>query len=79
MENGTFRYYHFDALGWTDRLTDGSQNVTDTAEYDPWGKMKEKRTRTGTFFFAKLRRLTQRRRRSEKIDPWRDFSLNIPR
>jgi len=31
------RYYHFDALGSTRVLTDGSGNVTDRYSYDAWG------------------------------------------
>jgi RHS repeat-associated protein len=36
--NGSdWRYYHYDELGSTRLLTDGSGNVTDTYSYDPWG------------------------------------------
>jgi RHS repeat-associated protein len=34
-----WRYYHYDELGSTRLLTDGSGNVTDTYSYDPWGNI----------------------------------------
>jgi len=38
LDATTTRYYHFDALGSTRFLTDGSGTVTDTYTYDAWGK-----------------------------------------
>jgi RHS repeat-associated protein len=38
--SGATSYYHFDVLGSTDRLTDGSQSVTDSYIYDPWGSLE---------------------------------------
>lgn len=38
LDATTTRYNHFDALGSTRKLTDGSGTVTDTHTYDAWGK-----------------------------------------
>ncbi len=35
----TYLYYHFDALGSTRLLTDGTGAVTDTYSYDAWGNV----------------------------------------
>jgi RHS repeat-associated protein len=42
---GSTYTHHYDALGSTTRLTDGSGNVTDTFQYDAWGNSV---ARTGT-------------------------------
>ncbi|MBP6965046.1 MAG: RHS repeat-associated core domain-containing protein [Armatimonadetes bacterium] len=38
VDGATTNYYHFDALGSTRLLTNGSGTVTDTYTYDAWGK-----------------------------------------
>jgi len=43
--NNTFKTYHFDSRGSTVAITDGNGNITDTFEYDTYGKMI---FRTGT-------------------------------
>ena len=43
--NGEFKTYHFDLRGSTVAITDENCNVTDTFEYDTYGKLV---TRTGT-------------------------------
>ena len=42
---GAFKTYHFDSRGSTVAITDGNGNITDTFEYDTYGKMI---FRTGT-------------------------------
>ena len=41
-------YYHFDALGSTRLLTNGSGTVTDTYTYDAWGKLLDHDQETGS-------------------------------
>ena len=43
--SGSFKVYHFDYRGSTVAITDSSCNITDTFEYDTYGKLK---SRTGT-------------------------------
>ena len=43
--SGNFKTYHFDYRGSTVAITDKSGNVTDTFEYDTYGRLKD---RTGT-------------------------------
>lgn len=38
VDGETTNYYHFDELGSTRFLTNGSETVTDTYTYDAWGK-----------------------------------------
>gem|GEM_PF-858755 len=39
VKDGDWRYYHFDALGSTKLLTDGSGSVTDKLAYDSYGSV----------------------------------------
>ena len=43
--SGSFKVYHFDYRGSTVAITDSNCNITDTFEYDTYGKLK---SRTGT-------------------------------
>ncbi len=45
MASGASSFYHYDALGSTQELTDPNETVTDTYRYNAWGQVL---TRTGT-------------------------------
>jgi len=45
MASGDSSFFHYDALGSTQELTDSNEDVTDTYRYNAWGQIL---TRTGT-------------------------------
>ncbi len=45
LDNGTTSFFHYDALGSTQELTDSNENTTDTYRYNAWGQIL---VRTGT-------------------------------